>query len=284
MTYFYFGIHKAATTWLIQLLDDICKEVNLNHKHYHSSQLFGGDIINEIAKNKVDFFSYTNSDYKYVNFTNIDYKGFHVIRDPRDIVVSSYFSHLNSHSTLMWPELIVYREELKGLNLSDGITATIRHLENLSVDGEIIPMFDNLKKWNYNNKNIFEIRFEDLIKNPYIIIPQIITFLDLLETTELKGMPKSKKRLLNKLNYVNVNSAPNSLKIKLEKLLFLIYKHDFYFKTKGRLTGSNDVNNHYRKGEEGDWKNYFQPNHISFFKEKYGKLLINLKYEKDYNW
>ena len=31
MTYFYFGIHKAATTWLIELLQDICNDLNLNH-------------------------------------------------------------------------------------------------------------------------------------------------------------------------------------------------------------------------------------------------------------
>ena len=284
MTYFYFGIHKAATTWLIELLQDICNDLNLNHRHYHSSQLFNQDITEEIRNNNIDFFSYTNSDYSFVEPLEMEYKGFHVIRDPRDIVVSSYFSHMNSHSTEMWPELVEYRNELKALDLSEGIFATIKHLEKLSVDGEIIPMFKNLQNWNYSNENILEIRFEDLIKSPYIIMPKVFEYLDLIDSGNHKIKEGMKRSFLKRLN--NPSSTENSEydKIRLEMLLLKIYQHDFYFKTKGRSKGVDDAKSHYRKGLEGDWKNYFNTNHISYFKENYGELLIDLNYENDLDW
>lgn len=41
----------------------------------------------------------------------------------------------------------------------------------------------------------------------------------------------------------------------------------------------------FRKGVVGDWRNYFQDTESKeLLKEKYGDLLINMGYEKDYNW
>lgn len=40
----------------------------------------------------------------------------------------------------------------------------------------------------------------------------------------------------------------------------------------------------FRKGCIGDWKLYFKLDHILMYKQKYGKELIELGYEKDYSW
>jgi len=40
----------------------------------------------------------------------------------------------------------------------------------------------------------------------------------------------------------------------------------------------------FRKGIIGDWKNHFTPAHKQAFKEVAGQLLIDLGYEKDFNW
>jgi len=41
---------------------------------------------------------------------------------------------------------------------------------------------------------------------------------------------------------------------------------------------------HYRKGQPGDWKNYFTENTCKWFKEIAGQKLIDLGYENDMNW
>ena len=40
----------------------------------------------------------------------------------------------------------------------------------------------------------------------------------------------------------------------------------------------------FRKGQIGSWKQYFNKAHIEQFKKECGKLLIDLGYEKDFNW
>ena len=40
----------------------------------------------------------------------------------------------------------------------------------------------------------------------------------------------------------------------------------------------------FHKGQIGAWKTEFTENHKKLFKEIAGQLLIDLGYEKDYNW
>lgn len=40
----------------------------------------------------------------------------------------------------------------------------------------------------------------------------------------------------------------------------------------------------FNKGQIGNWKNYFNQEHIDYFKKVAGSLLIELGYEKDFNW
>lgn len=40
----------------------------------------------------------------------------------------------------------------------------------------------------------------------------------------------------------------------------------------------------FRNGQIGDWKNYFNSEHIQLYKQNYGNLLINLNYERDLDW
>jgi lipopolysaccharide transport system ATP-binding protein len=52
----------------------------------------------------------------------------------------------------------------------------------------------------------------------------------------------------------------------------------------GRARGEEDVSSHFRKGVQGDWRNYFSPELKQAFKERWGKLLIATGYETDQNW
>ncbi|HAT66576.1 MAG TPA: hypothetical protein DCS66_18610, partial [Flavobacteriaceae bacterium] len=267
-------------------LYDVSAWMGQSHKHYHSAKIFNHDINKEIASEKLDWISYTNAEYETVKKIEGPFKGFHVIRDPRDIVVSSYFSHLETHSDYMWPELNDYRAELKSLDINEGIYATMRHLEAMKIDGEPVPIFDCMGNWNYNNKDILEIRFEDITRNPFIEIPIIFDHLGLLATS-WKSVPNSsiKQPIREAISRLKVRKFDGKREtIPLETLLYFIYKHDFYFKSKGRDKGKNDVKSHYRKGTSGDWKNYFTEEHKKHFKERYGDLLIQLGYEANNDW
>ncbi len=86
-----------------------------------------------------------NAEYdKIDNLRN--YRGFHVIRGPRDVVVSGYFSHLYSHALSDgWLALTMHREQLKKVNIDEGLL--------LEIDFAI-RNFTRMNEWNYTDSNI----------------------------------------------------------------------------------------------------------------------------------
>jgi hypothetical protein len=248
----YFGHHKSGTRWIVKIIKSICSEAQIKYANFHSPKIFNSDLKTTILQKKLDFFSYTNADINYVR--NLDnFQGFHVIRDPRDIVVSAYFSHLYSHSTDEWPELIEQRKRLESSSKNEGLLLTIEFLKHLKVAGVALNLFDSMYDWDYCLPNVREIKFEDLIANPSKNFSEIFQFLGIAEEYNAK-------------------------------ILEEVQKNDFSVLSGGRKAGQEDLTNHYRNGVPGNWKNHFEKEHIKFFKENYNPLLLKLGYETTENW
>jgi len=92
-----------------------------------------------------------NSDYYYIR--ELDCRGFHIIRNPRDMLVSGYFSHLNSHpgQTRWAVSLRPYRKYLRTIDKHAGLFEEMNHSA---------PYFQHLLRWQYDNPLILETRFE----------------------------------------------------------------------------------------------------------------------------
>ncbi|MGF1492741.1 MAG: tetratricopeptide repeat protein [Microcoleaceae cyanobacterium] len=172
------------------------------------------------------------------------YKAFFVIRDPRDLVVSSYFanrySHVVSQSTLK------NRQVLSDLAVEDGILYMIDALQGL---------FQALQSW-VDAKKLGEselahqvklIRYEDLTGEN-----QLETFTDLFQHCDI-AIPES---VLSQLLEDN----------KFKKL------------SGGRKQGEENHMSHYRKGVSGDWKNYFSEPIQQKFAQAVGDLVQELGY------
>lgn len=68
-----------------------------------------------------------------------------------------------------------------------------------------------------------------------------------------------------------------------EALTAAIDLHSFESRA-GRKPGEEDVNSHHRKGISGDWRNYFDDQVKSVFKEKFGRVLVETGYEDSFDW
>ena len=91
----FFGHHRCATSWINLISQKICEGINLRFNNVYNPSMFNKDLKSYVKKNNTEFLSYTNANFNYVKNLD-DFIGFHVIRDPRDIVVSGYYSHLYS--------------------------------------------------------------------------------------------------------------------------------------------------------------------------------------------
>lgn len=240
----FFGHHKCGTSWIARVIDDVCAMAGLKIAHHHYENLFDGDIVALQRSSPFDFWRYTNAD---INFTrDVDLLGFHVVRDPRDVIVSAYFSHLNSHADGNWPRLRHYRPYLRSLSKQAGIKAEMEFCG--------IFLFHMLS-WDYCRPNVLELRFENLISDEFNQFERIFRF--------LKMVPES---------------------LGAADLAQVVRQNTFQVLSGGRKPGEQDVQSHYRRGSPGDWREHFDDTHIDYFKKLYNPLLIKLGYESKEDW
>ncbi|MBU1118977.1 sulfotransferase domain-containing protein [Patescibacteria group bacterium] len=276
----YFGHHKCASTWIYLIIKSICNELYLNYKivDFPLSEKYTLDDF--LLDSPVDFIVYRNANYKYITLKN--YKGFHVIRDPRDICISGFFSHLYSHPVPDSPwgkKLKKHRDYLNSVSKAEGLLAEIKFSHG---------SFNKMYEWHYNNDNIYECKMEVLTKNSYEEFLKIFSFL---------GILNAEKKAKDELGHYIVRNMPSIIKknsyttkflptytLSNSRALKIVYDNRFSALSGGRNKGKEDKKSHYRKGVSGDWKNHFEQVHKDYFKDHYNDILIKLGYEKDANW
>lgn len=148
-------------------------------------------------------------------------RAFFVSRDPRDIVVSSYFSTLHSHGVMAG--IGESRRVLRGLDEEEGLLQVIQGQRNKG-------LFDAMRSWWHamDDPDVLLVKFEDLID------------------------PAQTETLYRDIfRHCDINMPTDVLRELL---------HDYSFaRLSGREAGVEDRQSHYRKGTPGDWQSHFTP-------------------------
>jgi hypothetical protein len=306
----YFGHHKCASTWVWQLVAGVCREIGLRHYLVVYDRTPGphpplkgfaaggrgkerrkGNFERRRLRERVDeagaeFVSCITADREQLEAL-APRRGFHVIRDPRDIIVSGYFSHRNSRPAdhpepQAWalPHIAEHRERLRAVPKEEGLL--------LEMDFARATLLD-LAQWDYDRPEILELRMEELAARPYEGFVRIFQHLELLPGEEPTAgrelLALSLRRTLNRLSArPPLRALRRPMPATGEILLGAVYGNRFEAKTKGRPAGAEDTRSHYRKGVPGDWLNHFTPTHTEAFKERFGDLAVKLGYERDNDW
>jgi hypothetical protein len=267
----YFGHHKCGTSWIGDILVDVAEEMGWSNWSTDRAAVFpDGDLARWAADNRVDVVTFTNAESRFVPRDG-RLRGFHVIRDPRDVCVSAYFSHRNSHPTQGWPLLVDVREFLCRASLEEGLAFEIDFLA---------PTFEAMASWDYRHPEILEMRFEELVAAPTRTLLSILQFVGLCppadEARRSTGPPpfhapgeKVRRRL---------GVRPSKRLLTPERVATIVYRHTFAAKSGGRQPGQLDAMSHYRSGEIGQWRSYFTPSLITQFEARYPGLLSQLGY------
>ncbi len=248
---FHITIHKAGSQWLKSIFADsqVKKASGLQLYNYESEMKDGYDPRN-LDKRTFDapFPEGTIVSPIYMDYFNYSkfpkpkrYKTIYIIRDPRDLVVSHYFSKRYSHALMGGIAMI--REKLNQVSLEDGMIFICQCLQN---DGS----FKAMRTWGYVpaiDKKTKVFRFEDLT-GP------------------------------DQLSHFEAMFRHLELDIPREKLEKMLSQHSFERLAHGRKQGEENQNHHYRKGIHGDWKNYFSPKVEEAFGECTENLLDVLAY------
>jgi hypothetical protein len=148
------------------------------------------------------------------------YRAFFVVRDPRDLVVSHYFSSKYSH--LENPGVIEERNRLQGLSETDGMAVHMRYMAERGI-------FDALRSWAQQTDGSDEIR--------------IFRFEDLVGGDQLNWM-------MQLMGHCDIAIPQHRLEAILKRLSFARLSG-------GRNQGEENKYHKYRSGTAGDWKKYF---------------------------
>ena len=240
---------------------------------------FDHDLAGFVRRNDADFLYYANPHIEYVQqLSNL--RGFHIIRDPRDILVSAYYSHLYTHPE-NWRGLAEHRRKLRSLSKDDGLFLDLQFSQDV-----ILRMAD----WDFSDPNILEMTMEAVIENPYKQFLNVFWFLGILDDQKLtlrKRVAHTVFRGLRRIEqmfgrHISVPIVPKRL--PAERLLGIIWENDFATKAGGRQRGEEDPRSHYRKGVSGDWRIHFTNAHVEQIKKRFNDVLLKLGYEHSPDW
>ena len=163
------------------------------------------------------------------------------MRDPRDLLISWYFSVKYSHTLL--GDLGKIRQELGRLDMEDGLLYGIEYLEYHGIFKAQRSWADSPTK----DSNVMLVKYEKLIAPGNAVLFRQV------------------------LNHCDIPIPENQLNDLLKSYSFE--------NLSGRKRGQEDQKAHYRKGVDGDWRNYFTGKIQDRFMEASGDLLAVWRYE-----
>lgn len=236
-------IQKTASQWFRAVFDDptIYQYTGLVTRPYVQLGLRNAPSVPALPPKTIGTHLYIS----YQTYLEIpkpsNYKTFFVLRDPRDAVVSWYFSAKYSHVlTSVIPEL---RRDLAQLDSSNGLKYIINRLVEFGY-------FEAQKSWinvTQEQENIAIFRYEDLVSSNNSFLRKLLNYLQI-------EIPKA-------------------------EFIALCDRHKFETMTKGRAQGEENINSHYRKGIAGDWKNHFDSSTLDYFYQVTEDLVEVLGYQ-----
>lgn len=200
--------------------------------------------------------------------------GIHVIRDPRDVIVSGYQYHLRTtekwctnkdfslKSPIKYPQVppnlehfseewkvnyvkslnnLSYQETLQSISKRDGLVFEMNNFASWTIE--------SMMNWNYEDPRVLEITFENLMNYFDDIFMEIFKFSNFSECQIMSSSSVAKK-------------------------------HDLQGKSDNEVASIK----HVTSKETSRWMSNFEKVHKDLFIEKFGNILIRLGYEKDNLW
>jgi hypothetical protein len=244
-------VHKTASQWLRKIFSDqrTFQYSGLEVFNYEQ-ELPGGVDTRKITERTFDeaFPEQTIVTPIYIDLPGFQqmpkpdkFRAFFVPRDPRDVVVSWYFSVKQTHKVMGLIGEV--REKLQTLPEEDGLQYVIDFVNSRGG-------FTALRSWQQGvsaDSRLRTFKYEELTDER-----QFATWQQLLAHCDI-AMPQ-------------------------EVLAEVLKEYAFSTLTKGRERGKEDVTSHLRKGVQGDWRNHFTPAVEKKFREVAGGLVEELGY------
>lgn len=227
-----FSNHKFGSSWTHHLLRDFS---HLNSSAFYSSNRgwwtprVGPDVEHAVAFHR-------NATYEVVS--SACSVGVRLIRDPRSVVCSAYFSHLNTHELSDWGQLRRQRKLLAHFDVEAGMRLTLAFLERSDFFHGTAGPLNALSQWNFEDPRFTTLRAEDFFASPAPYLKKIVS--------------------ANGLNLTDFEYPDDT--------------HYSFDAISGKQAGVVDNKSHYRSGIV-DWQTHLPRDVISYLETHYWRVI-----------
>jgi hypothetical protein len=240
----FWGQHKCGSNWINRITEAVATRIGLRYEKFSRPTEFDRDLPAHVARNGLQCVSWVNAEHRMIK--DLDYRAYHVVRDPRDILVSAYFSHLKTHPTDRWPRLAEFRPKLQAVSKDEGLMMEFDFIKDV---------FRRLREWDLSDQRTLTLRLEDISPDPPAAFRRAFEFVGFFDA----GLSEwGFKRIMKRFRFEKMSG--------------------------GRRRGVENRDSHFRKGEHGDWKNHFTAEHTAYFKAQLNDILVKYGYERGDAW
>ena len=222
--------HKMGTVWMMRVLEAVADRYGLTFQKSNKV----GDIVD--PDTQILFANHSQFSSEQLG----DFVGSHMVRDPRDCIVSGYYYHLWTdeawaHVPEPQYEGLSYQQYLKSVDQDTGVSAEITRFARYVEDYR-------MRFWNYEDDRIFEMKYEELLGN--------------------------EKELFNELfRHYGFTDKAVRMCVKIAER--------FSFKNlAGQSVGVSTAQKHLRDGRPGQWKEVLTDRHLAAIEDLFGDLLV----------
>ena len=253
-----FGYHKCGT----KLLGKVFLQLSLKYG-WEFVSIAGS--VDKTPNADIVFFLHSQIDY---NKLPKKYIGIHMVRDPRDIIISGYLYHKRTaekwcvnknfqtekpivypqipnsqmYRTEQWKQDYIkslegqsYQEKINALNVEDAIIFEMNHYGKWTIE--------DMLKWDFEKVNCLELKFEDVMANYDEEMMKIFNHCNLSETQIKVAKAYADKEDMNKMSKKDIDKNPHISSVKTKK-----------------------------------WERYFSENHKIYFDRHFSEVIKKYKY------
>lgn len=231
--------HKSGTRWMRALFKDVAASCGLG---YLEVAEVSPDLVERSGAATVFFHHHSAFPDRLLAR---DFRGLHMIRDPRDMVISAAHYHAWSDERWLHEPRDVFAGKTYHQAINDGANGDILLFEMRNATRESIR---DMTAWDYADTRFVNAKYEELIDDD-----RLLRFRALFTTLGFAGE-------------------------HLDRALEAAWRNSLF---SGRASPDPG---HVRNGRPRQWATEFRRRHGEAFLDLFGDVLIVLGYERDHGW
>ncbi|WP_263785474.1 sulfotransferase domain-containing protein [Salinibacter grassmerensis] len=229
--------HRSGTVWFTRVLSTIARQYGLRFQEAEQAALEASTEVFLQDHSRIDRSALP------------PYRGSHMIRDPRDMVVSGYHYHLWTeegwaHKPREKYDGKSFREALNSVGKKRGM---ILEMERFCEED-----LQDMLRWRYGDPAFLELKYEDVIAD---------------EASHFQNL------------FEHYGFHDEALKVGLDVARYYSFQN-----LSGRNFGEVEEESHLRSGRTSQWEDHFDDELKDRFKELAGNAVVQLGYEEDNDW